>query len=67
MHRIWERLDRFLAIDQWRCNFLHHDVRHGSVAYSDHIPINLDTVGCVTQGTGPHLFRFVEMRLASEL
>ncbi|XP_042942763.1 uncharacterized protein LOC122276942 [Carya illinoinensis] len=56
-----ERLDRFLANSLWCDMFLNLQVTHGVAAYSDHIPIWLDTEGALFRRRSRRLFRFKAM------
>ncbi|XP_042950087.1 uncharacterized protein LOC122282202 [Carya illinoinensis] len=56
-----ERLDRFLANSLWCDMFPNLRVTHGVVAYSDHIPLWLDTEGALFRRRSRRLFRFEAM------
>lgn len=57
---ISERLDRFHANHQWCAEFPKARVIHGSVAYSDHLPIWIELEGENIKKR-PKLFRFETM------
>ncbi|XP_042974784.1 uncharacterized protein LOC122306423 [Carya illinoinensis] len=56
-----ERLDRFLANSWWCEIYLNLRVSHGVAAYSDHIPLWLDTEGALFRRRNRRLFRFEAM------
>ncbi|KAG2666985.1 hypothetical protein I3760_15G091300 [Carya illinoinensis] len=56
-----ERLDRFLANSLWCEMYLNLRVKHGVAAYSDHIPLWLDTEGALIRRRNRRLFRFEAM------
>ncbi|KAG2707736.1 hypothetical protein I3760_05G160800 [Carya illinoinensis] len=56
-----ERLDRFLANSWWCEIHLNLRVSHGVAAYSDHIPLWLDTEGALVRRRNRRLFRFEAM------
>ncbi|XP_042983363.1 uncharacterized protein LOC122312776 [Carya illinoinensis] len=56
-----ERLDRFLANSLWCDMFPNLRVTHGVAAYSDHIPLWLDTEGALFRRRSRRLFRFEAM------
>ncbi|XP_042965942.1 uncharacterized protein LOC122299620 [Carya illinoinensis] len=55
------RLDRALANEVWCLNNPLASVIHGSVAYSDHTPLWVDTTGYQTSRRGHRPFRFESM------
>ncbi|KAF5464386.1 hypothetical protein F2P56_014464 [Juglans regia] len=58
---ISERLDRCLANLKWKALFKMASVSHGSVAYSDHVPIKLQLQVNRMPRKGKKLFRFEAM------
>lgn len=58
---ISERWDRFLANSSWFVTFPFLKVQHGVAAYSDHIPLWLDTNGGLIRRRGERPFRFKTM------
>lgn len=42
---VWERLDRCFVNETWQSLLLNECVLHGTVAYSDHVPIWLKVLG----------------------
>lgn len=57
-HRIYERLDWFLA-NSHQCDFFSFgSMCHGQAAYSNHYSIQFDTRGNQHERVGPKLFRF---------
>ncbi|KAG2667144.1 hypothetical protein I3760_15G097700 [Carya illinoinensis] len=60
-HSISERLDRGLANLTWKNLYPMANVNHGSVAYSDHVPIKLQLQNDRAQRRGQKLFRFEAM------
>lgn len=59
--RICERLDRQLASSLWVETFPGFEVQHGSISYSDHIPVWLSTEGVFQQRRGKKMFMFEPM------
>ncbi|KAF5458754.1 hypothetical protein F2P56_022761 [Juglans regia] len=64
--RVYERLDRFLANGQWCDLFPQSVVTHGSISYSDHMPIWLEVEGGGERGRQKMLFRFEAMWVGEE-
>lgn len=61
--QVFERLDRLLGNSSW-CNlFGEAKVYHGSIAYSDHLPLWMDMKGKYSVTQGPRPFRFESMWL----
>ncbi|XP_042944657.1 uncharacterized protein LOC122278542 [Carya illinoinensis] len=60
------RLDRALANEVWCLNNPLASVIHGSVAYSDHTPLWVDTTRYQISRRGHRPFRFESMRLGEE-
>ncbi|KAF5468190.1 hypothetical protein F2P56_012365 [Juglans regia] len=63
---IWERLDRCLASPDWVEAFPNFQVSHGSVSYSDHLPIWLNTEGVSQYDRRKKMFRFESMWVGHE-
>lgn len=57
-HRISERLDRFLANDQWCEMYPNSQASHCLAAHSNHCPVVLDTSVVQSQSRGYRPFRF---------
>lgn len=53
-----ERLDRCLATASWRDHFQHTVVRHGTVAYSDHLPLWVEKEPMVKRRSKHKIFLF---------
>lgn len=60
-------IDRLVANTSWTNLFLDSHVRHGAIAYSDHIPILLNMIGeFLPSYKGPKLFKFEAMWLGAQ-
>lgn len=64
---ISKRIDRFMANDSWIDLFSDSYVHHVVVAYIDHVPIMLNTIGeYLPSFRGPNLFKFEVMWVGAQ-